>query len=386
MLSLKVTIKRPGYIGLALLLVIVVFSSIAYLDFQSVGTEILKIGGEGIPAAPSVLLPKFVMLLLTAILTVIVIMGGSEVNGVKSSFLAYFGKRSYSIFIWHQAMIAFYRYFFSSRITIVFIVVFTIVLLLLSELTYRLVEKRFVKYKHSLTITIVAASIVIICGGGIYMRAGVVRDVPELDVQSGKAYRGMHAAYVDRIYQYNVDFPDANGKLNVLVEGNSYGRDMANVLLESGYKDSINLSYLFQWDEGAIERIKRADYIFAFCDKRDIPSYVWENVKPACVYGIGTKNFGQCNGVFYRNRHSEEYFNQTAPLNSWYKDKNGEWKEEWGNNYIDLLSLSLVDDESVRVFTDDHKYMSQDCYHLTQAGARWYAEHIDFKDILNKTN
>ena len=381
---LSIKNKRPGYYGLLGLLIVVIFSSIVYFDFQSVGTEVLKIGGENIPAVPSVILPKQVMLLSTVLLTVLVIMGGSEVGGIQSSILAYLGKRSYSIFIWHQAMIAFYRYFYSSKITIVFLLAFIIILLLLSELTYRLVEKQFVKYKHSLATTIAVTVVIVICGGGIYLRAGVVRNVPELDVQSCKAYRGMHAAYVDRVYQYNVDFPEPNGKMNVLVEGNSYGRDMANILLESVYKDSINLSYLFQWKQSDLHRIKNADIIFTFCEKDKVPTYVWENRKPSChVYGIGTKNFGCCNGVFYRKRGSAGYFEQTAPLNAWYKETNDKLKKDWKNDYIDLQKLSLVNGDRIRVFTDDRKYISQDCYHLTKAGARWYARQIDF-DIYFK--
>lgn len=387
LLSLTTKVKRLGYYGLLGLLVVLVYSSIVFLDFQSVGTDVLKIGGDNIIEPQAIIFPKQVMLLSTVLLVLLLIMSGVEGNRLKSRFLSYVGKRSYSLFIWHQAMIAFFRYFYSSRITVVFLIVFIVVLLLLSEATYSLVEKRFVKYKHSLPITIVAVAIVIICGGGIYMRAGVVRDVPELDVQSGKAYRGMHAAYVDRIYQYNVDFLDANGRMNVLVEGNSYGRDMANILLESEYKDSINLSYLFQWKEDAIERIRRADCIFTFCGRNEVPAYVWKNMKPTClVYGIGTKNYGQCNGVFYRNRNSDGYFNQTAPLNSWYWEKNEEWRKEWGDNYIDLLRLSLVDGKYVRVFTDDKRYMSQDCYHLTRAGAQWYARQLNFEKILKRRN
>ena len=43
----------------------------------------------------------------------------------------------------------------------------------------------------------------------------------------------MHAEYVDRIYEYDVDFPEENGKINVMLIGNSFARDFGNILLES---------------------------------------------------------------------------------------------------------------------------------------------------------
>lgn len=281
-------------------------------------------------------------------------------------------------------MIAFYRYFVTTEITFTFVLLFCVILLMLSELTYRLVEQRFVKMTHSFVIVVVLAGVMIFAGGYIYMRAGVVRDVPELDIYTNNVHRGMHAEYVDRVYGYDNDFPQQdNGKVNVLVEGVSYGRDMANVILESNYNNSINLSYVYKWDEKYLNRIKRADYIFTFKGREVVPAYVEDNLKPSCqLWGIGTKNYGQSNGVIYSKRFTEGYYTQTAKYHPWYKEKNREWSEKWGNHYIDFLKLAQTDENNIRVFTDDHKYISQDCYHLTQAGAKWYAKQIDFSKIF----
>ena len=80
---------------------------------------------------------------------------------------------------------------------------------------------------------------------------------------------------------------------------------------------------------------------------------------------------------------SHYYFAQVAIIEPGYKELNAEWKEQWGENYIDLLTPSLVDDLHVRVFTDDKRYISQDCRHLTQAGAQWYAKKLDWEKIFH---
>ena len=74
------------------------------------------------------------------------------------------------------------------------------------------------------------------------MNAGVVRDVPELEVVEGNGHRGMWAEYCDRGYQYDKDFTDSNRPKWYII-GNSFGRDMINVILGSRIADMVELSY-----------------------------------------------------------------------------------------------------------------------------------------------
>ena len=118
----------------------------------------------------------------------------------------------------------------------------------------------------------------------------------------------------------------------------------------------------------------------------NIPYYVWENVKPdAEVWGIGTKNFGESNGIIYKNRYRKDYFQQTIKVNPNYITANEQMKREWKDKYIDLLALSLVsNDGSVVVFSQDGKYMSQDTRHLSKGGAEYFAKKINFDKIFRE--
>ena len=331
--------------------------------------------------------PSILALLLTVIITFVLVAckdGGSLI--LRSKSLAWLGKMSYSIFIWHQVLLAFYRYFIAYDMSLATIITFLVVTLGVSVISYYWVEKKISETHRSFVLWVIAAILVMLPSGYLVMHAGVVRDVPELDVVKGKEYRGMFGEYCDRVYQYK-NFPkDANGKINVLVEGVSFGRDFANVLLESEYKDSINLVYCYTWnDKNITEKIKNADYIFAFNAKKEIPQEVWDNIKPGCIIkGISTKNYGSCNGIIYKNRASKDYFKQVATIDDGYQELNEEWKRQWGNNYIDLLSPSMVDGRHVRVFTNDNKFISQDCRHLTRAGAKWYSSLLNWNVIFSK--
>lgn len=324
-------------------------------------------------------------LLLTVVLTNIVVAcknGGSLL--LKFRALAWLGKMSYSIFIWHQVLLAFYRYSISYEMGSVAIFAFLAVTIVVSVLSYYLIEKKISTSHSSFVSWCTASLMVMIPSGYLYIHAGVVRDVPELDVVKGEEYRGMFGKYCDRVYQYK-EFSNLNNKKKVIVEGISFGRDFANVILESEYCDSIDMVYAYLWtDDALIEKVKIADVIFAFNAKHEIPGWVWENLKPnAKIYGLSTKNFGACNGIVYKNRNKGSYFLSTLPIEKGYIELNGQWKKEWGDNYIDMLSMSIIEGNKVRVFTDDNKFISQDCRHLTPAGAKWYARMIDWKKILD---
>ena len=369
------------------ILLILVIACSLFNDISGYGTlEGVVIGKQqsvsnGLPMASNV------ALLLTVVLTCIVVAcnnGGSTI--LKSKVLACIGKMSYSIFIWHQVILAFYRYSISYTMDISTVVLFLLITMVVSLGSYQFVERRIKATHRAFIGWAIAAILILIPSGYLFMHAGVVRDVPELDVVKGTEHRGMFGEYCDRVYNYK-HFPyEDNGKPNVLVADISFGRDFANVLLESQYKDSINLVYLYVWsDARAEELVKESDYIFTFTSKDKLPAFVWESKRPNCkVMGISTKNYGSCNGIIYKNRNSPNYFSQVATIESGYKELNAEWKGQWGENYIDLLTPAMVEENNVRVFTDDNRYISQDCRHLTQAGAQWYAKILNWDNIFGK--
>ena len=134
------------------------------------------------------------------------------------------------------------------------------------------------------------------------------------------------------------------------------------------------------------KKISQSDYIFSFSSPDVLPSFVSEKKKPNCkIMGIGTKNYGSCNGIIYKNRSSVDYFKQVAEIEDYgYILLNQQWKKAWGGDYIDLLTPAMTDQNHVRVFTDDNRYISQDCRHLTPAGAQWYAQILDWKNIFKE--
>ena len=324
-------------------------------------------------------LPREVMVLLTVTFAVLSCFYDRSENrwtflSRQSKIVAPLGRMSLSAFLWHQPLFAFYRYFFADELSPVMLCCLIGITLLLSVFTYYILEKRITINKKSRVCLIISFLIVNTFALWIYQKGGIVRDIPELDIREGKTDPMIFEKYTDRIYQYDHEFVPDNPKKKILVIGNSFARDFANILLESPMRDSIQLSYHYAFVDCPITRIRQCDRIYFFGWKHEVPDDVWQNLKRGTdIWGIGTKNHGTGNGIFYKFRHHDEYFSQKVTIRVDFHAVNCILKEEWQDKYVDFLSLTLHSDSTVPVFTPDHKYITYDGRHLTPSGTRYYS-------------
>lgn len=107
-------------------------------------------------------------------------------------------------------------------------------------------------------------------------------------------------------------------------------------------------------------------------------------MSPDRVIVVGEKNFGENNGHVYARRYRPDYFDQCVEPEGGdvFLSRNDRFHELYGERYLDLMSLVTNDAGQVRVFTPDHHFISADCRHLSLAGARLFAEKIDWEKYL----
>lgn len=321
-------------------------------------------------------LPRELILFLTALFTTLFIFCNKKESNISSvaqgsKILSPLGRMSLSIFLWHQPLFAFYRYFYADELSLSVLLSIIVIMLLLSMITYYMIECREVSWLCLVSAFLIVNSFAI----WIYRQGGAVRDIPELDIRQCSYDSEIFEHYTDRIYRYDREFISGTTKQRVLVIGNSFARDFANILLESSISDSIQLSYHVGLNDCPLSRIRQCDRIYFFGWKHDVPQKVWQNLKPSAeIWGIGTKNHGTSNGVFYKNRHKSNYFNLTITIHPNYYAVNRLLSKEWQDKYVDLLSLTLQPDGTVPVFTPDHHYIAYDGKHLTPSGARYYSK------------
>ena len=325
-------------------------------------------------------LPRELMLCLTVLFTPIFLLDDHHKSRISSfaqgsRVLAPLGRMSLSVFLWHQPLFAFYRYCYADELSWPVLLSLISVTVLLSIFTYYIIEQKVRITNLSRCCLVLSFVAVNAYALWVYSQGGAIRNVPELGICKGNADPKAFERYTDRIYQYDKEFSSDSAKTKVLIIGNSFARDFANVLLESHLADDMQLSYRYSFDDCPLSRIRESDRIYFFGWKHQVPDVVWQHLKHGAeVWGIGTKNHGTSNGIFYKNRYQSDYFSQHTLIRQDYHSVNSLLKEEWQGKYVDFISLTLRQDHTVPVFTPDHYFITYDGMHLTPFGARYYAE------------
>ena len=100
-------------------------------------------------------LPREVMLLLTVLFTVLFcscIEGKDKIASFaqRSKVISPLGRMSLSMFLWHQPLFAFYRYFFADELSLSVLIALITVTLIFSFFTYYIIEQWLVICRISL--------------------------------------------------------------------------------------------------------------------------------------------------------------------------------------------------------------------------------------------
>ena len=334
---------------------------------------------------------NIILVIVTCSISSILIAISSSMK-FKNDFIIKFstlGQYTFSIFIWHQVILALYRYIFAFDAKSLDIVFYVIILFIVSIISYLWLEVKLSKYidkNMRLSLFVCVICTIVLCSYSfyIYSIAGVVRDVPELGITVKDKQGGMHAKFNHRIYDFDKDFTDLSRK-KVLVIGDSFARDWVNILLLSTIKDKIEISYFqpisFEYINERKRRIKEADIIF-FAVKPDyflLPEYLQKEYDQGKVFVIGSKKFGYNNGYIYNRRKLHNYTKLKVKVPDYLIRRNLRQKQQFGEKYIDMLNVLMDSNKSIPVFTPDGHFISQDTDHLTYWGAKYF---VNLKKII----
>lgn len=296
------------------------------------------------------------------------------------------GVASYSLYLWHQVFLAFYRYCVNYDLSVGEYVLLIGGSLIIGYLSYLLIEKPLdcVMKNYRLGKQMVLGLCLIFVGGlgfasfRLYTSHGVVRDVPELDIVKNRPSSWEPQEYNSAVYGCNIEFPH-NGRKNVLVVGDSYGRDWYNVLREAGVGKSMNLSYRDTGDSVLSQRIERADYVFLAThgDYSRFKDYL-PKMMTKKFYRVGDKKFFSTAGVIY-NHGRKGYYQQVVRIPEEIVRFNQQELRIFGDKFINPMDVMMNSDGTCRIYTPSGKLISHDGLHLTRAGAQYYANHLSFE-------
>lgn len=323
---------------------------------------------------------------------------------LSNRILVYIGKISFSLYMWHQIIFSFARYVLLFEITWIWSIFLSMIILLISVISYNFIEVPFRNSSYSFRKVVyfisilffinIIASIYLLSVEGIFKNFEVFGQYkndykPNIEkLYNKKLLTGSMQNYNENINHYNQPFIHSN-RVKILLIGDSFARDIANVLLESTIASQISISYIntrtLSKDNDYLERSKKADLVFLsfsnYFSKKDLNDFLTTyhcSIETDKMYYFGTKNFGYSMGLPYnevRFRNSVDYRNYYIKIREGYAEQEKIAKEEWGNRYISLLSPIISKDRRyVRCFDDKGRLISHDSAHLSKFGAQFYSK------------
>ena len=330
----------------------------------------------------------------------------------KNRIFVFIGKISFSLYMWHQIVFGFARYSFVEEMNVPLAVFLCIIILILSVITFYFIENPFRnKVLFPFQNVILGLGILFIVSTSIsfyvYSIGGIIKDYPSLDLyKKDNKFRkinfmtssnNINIKYNRDIRQLDRPFEQTN-EMKVLVVGNSYGRDVSNIILESSIGKSINLSYFDSerafTDDNIKKRWEDADLVIIAAEL--FIGYDWIHalekthyftIDTTRLYCFGTKDFGYSNGIHYSQINNINNFSKYfTKMKSGIIETDEKLKDEWGNKYISLIDVIRNKQNQVLVFTPDGKFISQDTDHLTQNGAKFYAKLLSnfFSEVYHR--
>lgn len=304
-------------------------------------------------------------------------------RNVIIKMIAQLGAMSYSLYLWHQVVLAFYRYCFTSEFSTIDYILCLILSLIFGWISYKLLEQRVVAWqKKSIAnrnafaiVSTLSAIIIVLTSSTLYHNNGFIREVPELDIYNSQLTENANEYNSINKSRYDHDFSSKNyGQKNVLVVGDSFGRDWINVLRESGCLGKANLSYHTDIDSILWERSRKADIIF-LATNTDYTKY--SDLLPLWLsknfYRVGRKYIGETGPVYFELRYGLRGKLPSYKVSSDVSDLANRERNVFGSRYIDVMKALVDNRGNIIIMAPDRKLISQDGLHLTKPGAQFIA-------------
>jgi peptidoglycan/LPS O-acetylase OafA/YrhL len=296
------------------------------------------------------------------------------------------GLLSYSAYLIHMPLFAYARLFSQTPPDTNIFMVLIGVTFLLAWLFYKFIEMPFRGSSIPIT-TFVKSSLIIFAVIFLYGVFLIVTKGLSVSYYGEERYgeSSTWVSHVDRIYDFNEFSREDNDFTKILILGNSYGRDFANILLDGSHEVSIDIVYsenFYDCDLTTINNmpsklfklVQQADIILlgsGLANQSCVPTAI-KNIEKMDkkIFYLGYKNFGyNLNFLKIRSFIDIDGLNSKSMRLESEITRNQLLREKIpSRNFLSLMDI-LSDGEFVSIVDDTGRLLSVDRTHLTKPGS-----------------
>lgn len=327
--------------------------------------------------------------LIPVIGTIFVILAASPTNWVGRVLsirpLVFTGLISYSLYLWHQPMLAFFRLASleePSQLTLLLVASLAVIPALLS---YKFIERPFrnrQRVSRTRLVQILAVTTLLMIGTGsiLHYSSGHIGSKPTW--ASDNWTTATNASYNEEPIVYRGNAFSTDSRRKILFIGDSYARDVINMAREQGLEqsseflliDTLNLCE-DSFSKEHLQSIQNSDLTFV--------SYIGIGSQLQCfqdsttirpllqpkIFFLESKNFGWSISAVMLLPEAERYPYQSKVL-PWIQEENALARTLVpASQWISISALLNAPQGFMPVFTANQKLMSLDKRHLTKSGA-----------------
>ena len=252
--------------------------------------------------------PGFITIFVILPTILLIILSKSNYKIFESKFLAFIGKISFSIYIWHYLFFSFARHinFFESFLQKILILSICICFSIFSYFFYekKLRDKKIINTKNFYKILSINFILIMIGASVIIFNNGFNKRLPEIKNYNFDNIK-LRNEWLDYEKLSEREFQE-NNKINVLIIGNSHGQDLYNSF-------SQNLKEISRYNVAIID----ISNFRCFLENKEIKD-CFKNTKNKVFFSTFLKS----NIIIFHNRWTKEYINMIKNLDTLSKKNN----------------------------------------------------------------
>tara|TARA_B100001175_G_C19493816_1_gene634135 strand:- start:94 stop:1866 length:1773 start_codon:yes stop_codon:yes gene_type:complete len=308
-------------------------------------------------------------------------------NFLSKKIFIQIGLVSYSAYLFHQSIFSYMRIISvnePSNLLLFFGIVLTF---LLAYLSFQFVEKPFrdktkIDSKKLFIYLFIPFLLIISLGSHITINNGYIEKF------YGENFNKLEKSKIisQRAYNFSKNEFINEDMLNVLIIGNSFGRDIINVVLETYNQNHYELIYSNEYNDCSLNRNFLVDKVIAqsdliimgsdFSDKNCIDQLIKKAKKlDKAIFFVGAKHFGNnLNWIRRINLEDRNNLRNEIPENTLTLESKLKLIVP-SDNFISYIE-NLSNEGKIIVTDDNGNLISDDRQHLTLSGVKYVGENV----------